>query len=187
MKVWNGTTIRPALIVIGLMVLINAGIFFYFDGKSDAADEKLQNQVTQNEKLAKANRTLLAKQDRERQIRTDQNCEFAELTHLRDVQSLEGTYQYLERAESRPNEKGTLLYELVLQGAPKTIASGEIDLAPDYCDDPGYGLQEPDPVVPKRPEFLPPEINRAATTLKTKGINLDEQPIQSTLKNPLDK
>lgn len=170
---------RPALLIIGLMVLINAGLFFYFDHLNGEADKKLQNQVTQNEKIASENRQLIKSQENERLIRSDQNCETAERVHLRDVQDLRGSYALLESAELNPPEKNAIIYKLVIKGLPNTIASGETDVAPDYCDEKGYGLKEPDPVVPKRLSFLPESIYEQADKLKSLGLQLDNQPIES--------
>lgn len=161
------------------MILINAAVFFYFDYRSNEADKKLQNQIVQNEKVAKANRALIRKQNEERKVRTDQNCEAAERAHLASVQELRGTYQYLIQVEKSPTEKDTILYKLIIQGLPRTISEGEIDIAPDYCDDPGYGLKEPDPVIPKRPDFLSPAIIAEVDRLESIATKrLDEQPIK---------
>jgi hypothetical protein len=165
----NGTLKRPAIIIIALMVLINAGIFAYVYFTSQSQDEQIREQITANEQ--------------ERSVRTSQNCELFEREHRRDVQSLEGTYLYLKRVEERPGEKDTLLYELILRTLPRTIAEGEADIAPEYCDAPGIeaeklyektngkrgappvGLPEPDPEIPPRPKFLPDAIYKAADEL----------------------
>ena len=177
----NLTNKSSAVLIILLMVLINAGVILYFAGQFDKADEKLANQIAQNEQVAKENRQLIARQEQERIARTDQNCEFAERTHLRDVQALRGTYKYLEAAEADPTQKDTILYKLVISGAPRTISEGETDIAPAYCDEQGYGLKEPDPTIPKRPDFLPESVTMRADNLLDSTLRLDNRQIESTI------
>lgn len=165
---------RPAVLIILVMVLINAGMFFYFDHRGNVADQNLENQISATQQVVKANRQLIKSTEAERKVRTNQNCEFAERTHLRDVEALRGTYQYLEAVEQQPSEKQSILYKLVIKTVPRTIAEGETDIAPQYCDNPGLGLPEPDPVIPARPKFLSPDINKAADLLEKADINKKE-------------
>jgi hypothetical protein len=174
----NGKFPRPAVIIILVMVLINAGVVLYFVDEGKQRDSVQTQQIENIKELNNRIRFAIGQQELERKQRTDQNCEFAERTHLREVQTLEGTYEYLEQAENNPDEKNTILYKLIVKTLPRTIASGETDVAPGYCDESGYGLKEPDPTIPRRPDFLPESIGKAADDLKTKESRLDNQPIK---------
>jgi hypothetical protein len=80
--------------------------------------------------------------------RRDQNCLIFEGEHLRDVRGLRTTYAYLAgltREELRTSLSRLLLVQL------STTEERAKDRAPAYCDEPGYGNPEPDPVIPKRP------------------------------------
>lgn len=157
--------ISPAVIIISAMVLINAGVILYFADRFDQSDKNQRASISQVKKLSESNRRLLQQQTVERQIRTDQSCKLFEREHLRNVQSLEGTYSYLRQARDT-GETDTLLYKLVLKNTPRTISEGETDTAPEYCDAPNTGLPEPDPKIPPRPKFLPPSIVKQANALE---------------------
>lgn len=95
----------------------------------------------------------------ESKTRADQNCKIFETQHLATVERLRNTYKYLlaltpdERALAASGH-GNQLNILVMRNLKQTEAEAKIDPAPIYCDKPGVGLPEPDPVVPKRPPEL---------------------------------
>lgn len=146
---------RPALLIIALMVLINAGLFFYFDSKSTQADEKIQQNVAQLEQIAVQNRKLLQDFAQERDIRSDQACQLFETDHLKDVQQLRDTYKFL----LDPDAANTGLVKFVILNLPRTEQEARTDNAPEYCDGvtatgADIGLPEPDPKIPERPKKL---------------------------------
>ena len=156
-KLYLNGTITPAVVIILIMILINAGVILYFANHFDKADETLQNNVTQVQEIAKSNRLILAEQAQERTIRSDQACELFETDHLQDVQSLGATYKYL--AQLTPEERNQALNRFILLQLPQTEQQALVDRAPEYCDETtptgdDVGLPEPDPVVPDRPAKL---------------------------------
>jgi hypothetical protein len=154
----NGT-VTPAVIIILLMVIINASVFFYFDYRSNKADEGIQNNVSQLEDFAKANRHIIVRLENERAIRTDQNCKLFEREHKKAVQDLEDTYEFLKSpvAHETPG-----LTRFIILNLPRTEEEARVDNAPEYCDNPGLGLKEPDPKIPERPHQLD-ELTRQIT------------------------
>lgn len=143
---------RPAVMIITFMVLINAGIFFYFDNKAVQSDQNIQHNIVRLEEFAKTNRAIVARLDSERAERTDQNCKLFELDHLQDVRDLRDTYKFLSNKEAATENPG--LTRFIILNLPRTEKEAKIDSAPEYCDDPGLGLPEPDPVIPNRPDNL---------------------------------
>jgi hypothetical protein len=79
----------------------------------------------------------------------DANCLQFERDHLADVTQLRQTYFYL--AQLRDDELGDAINRFVIARLPETERLARTDTSPDYCDAPGLGLPEPDPVLPKRP------------------------------------
>jgi hypothetical protein len=84
----------------------------------------------------------------------DQACLLFEKSHLRDVKQLRQTYKFLEETRGREVE----LRPFILAGLPAQEVEASNDDAPPFCDEPGVGLPEPDPVVPQRPEDLNHEV-----------------------------
>lgn len=78
--------------------------------------------------------------------RRDQNCTVFEATHLDDVEGLKTTYKFLDQITDR--EKGSALVRIIVAGLPEQESKARSDPAPDYCDEPGVGLDEPDPKLP---------------------------------------
>lgn len=91
--------------------------------------------------------------------RRNQTCRVFESAHKQEIDDLNGTYRYL--AGAPPPERGTTLYTLILSNLKKLESEAKDDedevgvVVPAYCDEPGIGLPEPDPVVPKRPAGIP--------------------------------
>jgi hypothetical protein len=84
--------------------------------------------------------------------RRDQTCRLFERDHLADVERLRGTYKYLNGLA--PVQFEDTLNQAILRQLPDLESEARVDSAPDYCDEDGVGLPEPDPVVPKRPAGL---------------------------------
>jgi hypothetical protein len=80
------------------------------------------------------------------------NCLQFERDHLRDVDQLRQTYAYLEQL--RPGEFEQPINRFIVARLSETETAARTDTAPDYCDEPGLGRPEPDPVVPERPAYL---------------------------------
>jgi hypothetical protein len=80
--------------------------------------------------------------------RRDQSCRLFEADHLADVEQLKRTYSYLDR-QTVPSE----LTREIVRRLPELEREARIDGAPAYCDEPGVGLKEPDPVLPPRRDF----------------------------------
>ncbi len=82
--------------------------------------------------------------------RRDQTCALLEATHKRNVDNLNSTYDYISELKER--EVHDTLTIFVLRNLPQAETSTRIDDAPQFCDEPGIGLPEPDPVINERPE-----------------------------------
>ena len=102
---------------------------------------------------AKANRAV-RQIEAESRARRDQSCRISEETHKDDVDSLRRTYKYL--LDLTPRQKQTTFNRALLANLPNVERKARQDPAPPFCDEPGIGLPEPDPVVPKRPKSLTP-------------------------------
>jgi len=156
MKIF-GKLISPAVFIIGVMILINAGVILYYAQHFDESDQNLQNNVQQVEKVADQNRKIIAAQTQERVARSNQSCELFETDHLQDVQQLRQTYRYL--ISLTPEERQEPLNRFVLINLPDAEQQALVDRAPEYCDGEqpngdDIGLPEPDPKVPDRPAEL---------------------------------
>lgn len=97
---------------------------------------------------------LFAKIQSEGRERRSQSCLSSEGKHLDEVNQLKRTYGYLERNREHLNVG---LAAEIMRVLPETERHAMHDAAPAFCDEPGIGLPEPDPKIPKRPAFLPPE------------------------------
>jgi len=89
---------------------------------------------------------------RENRERINQSCTSDEREHLRNVESLRRTYALLESPTQR-ELVGPGLVRVIVATISDQEALARTDQAPEYCDDPGVGLAEPDPVPPKRKDF----------------------------------
>lgn len=157
-------SIRAAytLIGVGLAVLLLA---VYIQ------QNKIQDQVARARELS----VSIQKEGAERR---SQNCTTFEGAHRQEVDRLNQTYAYILKLT--PAERRTTLNRTVIAGVPRleTEASSDSDnegvLVPSYCDEPGVGLPEPDPIVPKRPaklkKILPPQqVLRSSFDPKPRG------------------
>jgi hypothetical protein len=101
----------------------------------------------------------LERQTREADERRNQTCTLFETDHLQDVQSLKRTYERLPEAldfymEAAPERLQPFLRATIAGDLERLEREAKADSAPPYCDEPGFGLPEPDPVIPKRPPGL---------------------------------
>lgn len=93
--------------------------------------------------------------ERETVARRSDNCAVFEGQHLQEVKGLRDTYEYLTAVPRRRwDSTRRFVYETTL---PRLEAEARDDedldgaQVPHYCDMPGLGRPEPDPVVPDRP------------------------------------
>lgn len=90
--------------------------------------------------------------------RRDEACRGLELNHKQEVIELDRTYKFY--ADPPPGFEGLLKNPLVAKSLREAERAAKDDqdrygvYVPSYCDDPGVGLKEPDPVVPARPPSL---------------------------------
>jgi len=94
----------------------------------------------------------IKKVEMESRDRRDQICFQDERAHLREVNQLKRTYAYL--VGLTPKQREQPLAKAIIRFLPQTEEDANTDEAPPFCDKPGVGLPEPDPVVPKRPAVL---------------------------------
>jgi hypothetical protein len=90
--------------------------------------------------------------------RRDQACVLNERDHLADVQNLKRAYDRLPEAFAfymsiAPADMKPLLRSMIAQDLKRLEQEARVDQAPEYCDEPGVGLVEPDPVIPERRSF----------------------------------
>lgn len=87
----------------------------------------------------------------ESNAREHQTCMLFEREHLLNVQRLSNTYAYLSLLPE--SEYGTSLTRALVRQLPDLERGARADSAPEFCDQPGVGLREPDPPVPARRDF----------------------------------
>lgn len=131
------TVVVIAIVIISLGCA--AGLYF----SNDAANQA-------NSAALKANHAI-ASFKKESLQRRDESCEITEREHKGDVESLRKTYAYIESlSEKETHQK---LNQIIIANLPETEQNARTDVAPSYCDEPGIGLPEPDPVLPKRRDY----------------------------------
>lgn len=84
--------------------------------------------------------------------RRDQSCAITEGQQRDEVVQLRRTYDYL--LSLSPAERRDPLNRAILAQLTQTEARAKQDNAPEFCDDDGVGLPEPDMPVPDRPLAL---------------------------------
>lgn len=134
-------------LALGLIVTVAALIVAVVLGLLSLAGET----STADQAAGEAKR-LAVRLDREGVARRDQTCALQETKQKADVDALARTYDYLaglSRAERRERLNVVILAQL-----PRTVREAQIDDAPPFCDQPGVGLPEPDPKLPRRPPGL---------------------------------
>lgn len=98
--------------------------------------------------------------------RRDQNCLSFEGKHAQEVRDLDDQYAFLLTApRERWDDTQTFVYERTLPALEREAVRDNDPLGervPAYCDEPGVGLAEPDPCIPKRPQSLGPPAARPA-------------------------
>lgn len=171
------TILRPALIIISIMVLIQAGIVIYVYETGKSRDAQIQENITHARLIAESNRLVIQNLKVERDIRSDQTCELFETDHLQKVQSLRRTYKYL--AQLTPEEASQPLNRFIITILPQNEQEAVIDRAPEYCDEPNIGLPEPDPKIPDRPKVLVQQLGErpdypTASEVASEHKNLSE-------------
>ena len=82
-------------------------------------------------------------------VREDGQCRIFEKNQAQAVQQLEQAYLFM--AGRREDAE---LYDLAYTRLPELELEAVANHAPNYCDDKGVGLDEPDPVLPERPPLL---------------------------------
>jgi hypothetical protein len=87
----------------------------------------------------------------ESEERRDQMCRLFEGDHMADVIRLERTYEFLDRT-GKTDLSNSLRAE-ILRSLPELEREARNDSAPEFCDEEGIGLPEPDPVLPPRRSF----------------------------------
>lgn len=159
---------RRLLQLLAFAVVVVAAILSYNranDAATDAHDaankaqhaaKVAQHTANHNTRLAKTAKALAARIERESVYRRDQACRGLELGHRQEVKDLRRTYDFY--AKPPPSFADLLDNPLVLDGLRDDIKDAAKDqdqfgvFVPKYCDAPGIGLKEPDPIVPKVPE-----------------------------------
>lgn len=92
--------------------------------------------------------TTLNLREEGKQRRSD-SCVIQEREHNNRVRQLTQTYKYLQALG--PKQIQDPLNQFVIRNLPQTEQQAKERTAPLYCDEPGVGLKEPAPKVPKRP------------------------------------
>lgn len=93
----------------------------------------------------------IARSDKEGRDRRDQTCTIAERDYAFQVNQLRGTYRYL--ASLSKAESQSTLNQFVVRNLPQQERRLRLEHPPSFCDKPGIGLPEPNPVLPKHRDF----------------------------------
>ena len=143
-----------ALIVAALSMMVTAFLF----ARSEDDRDTIRDNVTAIERAtdrieATAARARAAERARmaDQVERLDQTCTLFETDYLEDVRQLKATYKYL--LDLPESEWRLTINQTVVRGLPRLEGEARTDSAPDFCDEPGRGLKEPGPVVPKKRDF----------------------------------
>jgi hypothetical protein len=81
----------------------------------------------------------------------NQICFLTERDHEADVKELTETYAYIEAIP--PEEQGSVLNQFIIRGLPAKEIEARTDAAPDYCDEEGRGIPEPDIELPPHKDY----------------------------------
>lgn len=92
---------------------------------------------------------LFARIASESHDRRSQECVFLETQQAKAVENLRRTYDYLEHLT--PAQRHEPLNRAIRQALPVAESDAKAPV-PAYCNEPGIGLPEPGPAVPKRPK-----------------------------------
>ena len=140
-------TLVAVLVVAGLALGVMLGVV--------ASALTTNREVANNARVASAKANRAIRQiERESKGRRDQSCRISESQHKADVDGLRRTYDYLKQLT--PRQRRSPINRAILANLPVTEREARMDPAPPFCDEPGIGLPEPDPVLPKRPKSLTP-------------------------------
>lgn len=132
--------------------LVALGLAFWAIRGTERTAERTHEVAVQSIRTVDHLRAVQLANDREGVERRDQSCRLFEGQHLADVRRLRRTYRYLLSLSA--TEREMALNQFVLRSLPQTEREARLDRAPDYCDEPGVGRSEPDPVIPHRPAQL---------------------------------
>lgn len=97
---------------------------------------------------------------REGRRRRDNTCQGSEGQHLQEIIDLRRTYKFY--SDPPPEFAGLLQNPLVIQNLREDLRNAKQDddrfgvFVPAYCDEPGIGRKEPDPIIPKPPASVRP-------------------------------
>lgn len=151
----NGRWLR-----LGAYILLTFAVIYASARTFQLADQN-RDTIQRIEQEAKA-------REAESRERRDQTCRSDEQEHLSQVVALKNTYLYLLNLTHE--ERQTTFNRFIIAQVSQTEEKAKIDVAPDFCDEPGekaerlyaqtngkqgsppVGLPEPDPKVPARPE-----------------------------------
>lgn len=132
---------KKKVIIAITVVSIGCAVGIY---QSRTAGEDAQSAATE------ANNALIAFEKESKQ-RRDQSCDITEKAQLKAVTDLRNTYKYIESL--RPKEVRSTLNQFIIASMSKTYSDAATTVAPKYCDQPGIGLPEPNPVLPPKRSF----------------------------------
>lgn len=110
--------------------------------------------------FVKANHDTIAKIEDESTQRRDQSCRGWEKAHAQEIKELKRSYAFYR--DPSPALKPLLDNPISLIVLRERVRNAQSDqdqfgqFVPKYCDEPGVGVKEPDPKVPK----TPPRITR---------------------------
>lgn len=120
----------------------------------NAQNAKIEAQAARTAQLARSNKALLSRFEHESRERRDQACRGLELGHLQEVQALRRTLRFYK--DPPPSFRDLLSNPLVVRDLRERERAAQDDqdrfgvFVPAYCDEPKFGLKEPDPKLPRR-------------------------------------
>lgn len=155
---------RNALLTAGFVIMFLASIIsgiLALNASNDAKNANEQTAIVANQARnnTRENRSLLRQLRAEQEARAketvkrvNQLCRGDEQEHKDNVRVLRQTYRILSDPDERSKfDPGLIQYAIT--NLPITERKARTDQAPKFCDKPGVGLPEPDPVVPKKRDF----------------------------------
>jgi hypothetical protein len=156
---WFQTTVRSRdnwyrdiwlfiITVVVLATVVTAG--YSFDRAREASEDSRQAS-DDAKKIATDNAIFIRQINRDGADRRDESCHYFEQQEALAVKQIRRTYSYLDRVAGP--DRHSLLTREIVQGLPDQYRQAQADKAPKYCDEPGIGLAEPGPELPKQRDF----------------------------------
>ena len=129
--------VRLVLVLVAVGVVVNSAGHVYL--------------FVQNAARVRDTQAALERSTDEGIERRDQTCRSLERQEESAIKRVRRTYAYL--GELPVADRGSNLTKAIIRGLPEQYTEAQESAAPVFCNDPGVGLREPGPKLPKKRDF----------------------------------